>query len=99
MCNVLQRFHFTDRGLGQCIAAMLAARLFNALEDQPISTVYGAVTSGNVWKLLQLVDHIQSTSIWKATILIMWERFWAFSCTWRKEPTPPFRPEPAATRH
>ena len=43
-------------GLGQCIAAMLAARLFNAQEDQPISTVYGAVTSGSVWKFLQLVD-------------------------------------------
>ena len=44
-------------GLGQCIAAMLAARLFNAQEDQPISTVYGAVTSGSVWKFLQLVDN------------------------------------------
>jgi hypothetical protein len=42
-------------GLGQCIAAMLAARLFNAQEDQSISTVYGAVTSGSVWKFLQLV--------------------------------------------
>jgi uncharacterized membrane protein len=45
-------------GLGQCIAAMLAARLFNAQEDQTIATVYGAVTSGSVWKFLQLVDSI-----------------------------------------
>jgi hypothetical protein len=44
-------------GLGQCIATMLAARLFNAQEDQPISTVYGAVTSGSVWKFLQLVGN------------------------------------------
>jgi len=43
-------------GLGQCIAAMLAARLFNAQGGQPIATVYGAVTSGSVWKFLQLVD-------------------------------------------
>jgi len=43
-------------GLGQCIATMLAARLFNTQEAQPISTVYGAVTSGSVWKFLQLVD-------------------------------------------
>jgi hypothetical protein len=44
-------------GLGQCIATMLAARLFNAQEDQRISTVYGAVTSGSVWKFLQLADN------------------------------------------
>jgi len=37
-------------GLGQCIAAMLAARVFNAQEGQPIAMVYGAVTSGSVWK-------------------------------------------------
>ena len=43
-------------GLGQCIAAMLAARLFNAQEGQPIAILYGAVTSGSVWKFLQLVD-------------------------------------------
>ena len=43
-------------GLGQCIATMLAARLFNAQEGQPITTVYGAVTSGSIWKFLQLVD-------------------------------------------
>lgn len=36
---------------------MLAARLLNAQEGQPISTVYGAVTSGSVWKFLQLVDN------------------------------------------
>ena len=35
---------------------MLAARLFNAQEGQPITTVYGAVTSGSIWKFLQLVD-------------------------------------------
>ena len=43
-------------GLGQCIATMLAARLFKTQEAQPISTVYGAVTSGSVWKFLQLID-------------------------------------------
>jgi hypothetical protein len=36
---------------------MLAARLFNAQEDQPMSTVYGSVTSGSVWKFLQLVNN------------------------------------------
>jgi hypothetical protein len=36
---------------------MWAARLFNAQEDQPISTVYGAVTLGSAWKFLQLVGN------------------------------------------
>lgn len=44
-------------GLGQCIATMLAARLFNVQEDQAIFPVYGAVTSGSVWKFLHLVDN------------------------------------------
>ena len=35
----------------------VGARLFNAQEDQPISTVYGAVTSGSVWKFLQLTEN------------------------------------------
>ena len=36
---------------------MLAARLFNAQEDQPVSAVYGSVTSGSIWKFLQLVGN------------------------------------------
>jgi hypothetical protein len=44
-------------GLGQCIATMLAARLFNVQEDQSMSTVYGSVTSGSIWKFLQLVGN------------------------------------------
>lgn len=43
-------------GLGQCITTMVAARVFNIQEDQPGAMVYGAVTSGSVWKFLQLVD-------------------------------------------
>ena len=41
-------------GLGQCIATMLAARLFNEREDNPIDTIYGAVTTGSDWKFLKL---------------------------------------------
>ncbi len=41
-------------GMGQCIAAMLAARLFNEREGNMIPIHYGAVTTGNVWKFLQL---------------------------------------------
>ncbi len=42
-------------GLGQCVAAMVGARLFNEREGQPGSEVYGAVTSGSVWRFLRLV--------------------------------------------
>jgi hypothetical protein len=43
-------------GLGQCLAEMVAARLFNEREGHSITTVYGAVTSGNLWKFVKL-DH------------------------------------------
>jgi hypothetical protein len=41
-------------GLAQCIAAMIAARLVNQREGTGITVVYGAVTTGNVWRFLQL---------------------------------------------
>jgi len=41
-------------GIGQCSATMLAAQVFNAREDTGLTTVYGAVTTGNVWKFLRL---------------------------------------------
>ena len=43
-------------GLGQCLAAMVAARIFNEREGQPLPQIYGAVTTGNQWKFLRLVD-------------------------------------------
>lgn len=41
-------------GLGQCIAEMVAARLFNENEGNTIFTIYGAITSGIAWKFLKL---------------------------------------------
>ncbi len=40
-------------GIGQCIAEMIAARLFNERAALPISKLYGAVTIGNIWKFLK----------------------------------------------
>lgn len=40
-------------GLGQCIAEMFAAYLFNQKENNSLSRVYGAVTTGNTWKFLK----------------------------------------------
>jgi hypothetical protein len=44
--------------LGQCLAAMLAARLFDEREGQAIEPIYGAVTTGNQWKFLSLKGEI-----------------------------------------
>ena len=41
-------------GLGQCIAEMVAARLFNAEERNPITTLYGVVTTGTAWKFMRM---------------------------------------------
>lgn len=45
-------------GLGQCVAEMLAARIFNEREGNQISTIYGAVTSGTNWRFLKLKDQV-----------------------------------------
>lgn len=44
-------------GLGQCIAEMVAASVFNAQEKNPIERVYGAVTSGTAWQFLRLTGN------------------------------------------
>jgi hypothetical protein len=41
-------------GLGQCIAAMVAAQLFNQKSGNQIEQIYGAVTTGTNWKFLTL---------------------------------------------
>ncbi len=43
-------------GLGQCVAEMLAARLFNEREGNQINKIYGAVTTGDRWKFLKLEE-------------------------------------------
>ncbi|MCP5159394.1 MAG: hypothetical protein H6974_08170 [Gammaproteobacteria bacterium] len=45
-------------GLGQCIAEMIAARIYNQQEGRVISSIYGAVTTGHAWKFLKLQDQI-----------------------------------------
>ncbi|HVC94990.1 MAG TPA: hypothetical protein VND64_14940 [Pirellulales bacterium] len=41
-------------GLGQCVAEMVAIRLFNEREGTPLPEVFGCVTSGNNWRFLKL---------------------------------------------
>jgi len=42
-----------NAGMPQCIAAMLAAQIFNERAKAPISPIYGAVTIGNIWRFLK----------------------------------------------
>ena len=44
-------------GMGQCSATMVAAQCFNARAGTGLTTIYGAVTTGNVWKFLKLEEH------------------------------------------
>lgn len=41
-------------GMPQCMAAMIAARIFNEREKQPAFPIYGVVTTGNNWRFLKL---------------------------------------------
>lgn len=43
-------------GVGQCIAAMYAAWLFNQREHHSVPSVYGAVTTGTTWRFLKLQE-------------------------------------------
>jgi hypothetical protein len=41
-------------GLGQCIATMVAAQIFNQRAGNEVQMIYGAVTTGTNWKFLTL---------------------------------------------
>ena len=43
-----------EAGLGQCVAEMVAAQRFNAEKGNDISCVYGATTTGVLWRFLKL---------------------------------------------
>jgi hypothetical protein len=47
-------------GLGQCIAEMVAARIFNERQGAIEGAIYGAVTTGTTWRFLRLVE----SSVW-----------------------------------
>ncbi|HYW18532.1 MAG TPA: hypothetical protein VE956_04320 [Nodularia sp. (in: cyanobacteria)] len=47
-----------NAGLGQCVAEMIAAKLFNEREGNDIQTIYGTVTTGTNWKFLKLINQV-----------------------------------------
>ncbi|MBV8886529.1 MAG: hypothetical protein JO235_21385 [Chroococcidiopsidaceae cyanobacterium CP_BM_RX_35] len=44
-------------GLGQCIAAMFAAQVFNRKVGNNVKTIYGAVTTGTAWRFISLEEN------------------------------------------
>jgi hypothetical protein len=47
-------------GLGQCMAEMVALRLFNQQRGRDLPKVFGAVTTGSLWKFLWLDGNVVS---------------------------------------
>jgi hypothetical protein len=43
-----------NEGLGQCIAEMVAAQMFNQANQVNIPTIYGSVSNGTQWRFLKL---------------------------------------------
>jgi hypothetical protein len=43
-----------ELGLGQCVAGLVAAQIFNNTRGLPTEQVFGAVTSGSLWKFMRL---------------------------------------------
>ena len=50
-------------GLGQCVAEMIAAQLFNEREGNEIKPIYGVVTTGELWKFLKLEGKLVSIDL------------------------------------
>ena len=46
--------------MGQCIAQMLGAQVFNQVEGNEISVIYGCVTTGEDWQFLSLQESLVS---------------------------------------
>ena len=45
-------------GLGQCMAQMVAAQMFNQKKQNPVSQIFGVVTTGSSWKFMRLEGNI-----------------------------------------
>jgi hypothetical protein len=50
-------------GTGQCVAEMVAARIFNEREGAAAGTLYGVVTTGTIWKFLSLTGQTLSIDL------------------------------------
>ena len=56
-----------ESGYGQCIAGMVGAQRFNRREGNGIETVYGAVTTGSLWRFLRLSGSVLTLDLMEYT--------------------------------
>jgi len=69
-----------DLGLGQCIAEMVVAQLFNTSKGRMIPVIYGSFTSGRLWQFLKLegknviidVNEYQVTPVERILGILKW---------------------------
>jgi hypothetical protein len=69
-----------DIGLGQCIAEMVAAEIFNQRKGKITPIIYGCVTSGKLWQFLKLegkditidVNEYQVTPVERILGILKW---------------------------
>ena len=52
-----------NAGMGQCMAEMIAAQQFNREAGREPSPIYGCVSSGTLWRFLQLTDQKVSIDV------------------------------------
>ena len=55
-------------GLGQCVAEMVAAQLFNQREENDVAAIYGAVTTGTAWTFLCLAGQMVTLDLREYTL-------------------------------
>ncbi len=52
-----------NSGLGQCIASMYAAQIFNESQGSTIQSIFGAITIGTIWRFLKLEQQVVSIDL------------------------------------
>ncbi|MCU0340156.1 MAG: hypothetical protein MUE30_09730 [Spirosomaceae bacterium] len=50
--------NIVENSLGQCVAQMVGAAIFNKTDGTPITRIYGCVSNGSEWQFLRLENKI-----------------------------------------
>ncbi len=68
-----------EAGLGQCIAQMVGARIFNEQAGRSVPQIFGCVTTGEAWQFLRLagtsagIDHARYYIDNVGLVLAVWQ--------------------------
>ena len=65
-------------GLGQCIAQMVGAQMFNQQESNHIEDIYGCVTTGENWQFLKLTGKIILIDVTRYYLSELQQVLWLF---------------------